>query len=112
MATAPRSHAPAATKQRPRAPLAAMAAADVARDWGVPGLAVGTIAILILLSTMEVIGGAGALAGTIAAALVLILYIGERPLVTETRPAGQRLLGAAAAVVWFIACYVPFHVCL
>ncbi len=89
-----------------------MAAADVARDWGVPGLAVGTIGILVLLASTEVIGTAVALAGTIVATLVLILYIGERPLITETRPASQRLLGAAVALVWFIACYVPFHTCL
>jgi hypothetical protein len=109
MATASRSPAPAAAKQRPRVPLAALAAADAARSWGVPAVALAAVALLIALSAAGTIGTAAALAGTVAAALVLLLYIGERPLVTEERSPRERALGAGLAVVWFLACYGPFH---
>ena len=33
----------------------------------------------------------------------------ERPLVTGDASGRDRLLGAALAVVWFLACYAPFH---
>ncbi|HYY05005.1 MAG TPA: hypothetical protein VE997_00405 [Candidatus Limnocylindria bacterium] len=90
-------------------PLAALAAADAARSWGVPALALAAAALLIALSAAGTIGTAAALAGTVAAALVLLLYIGERPLVTEARSPRERALGAGLAVVWFVACYGPFH---
>src|SRR5256885_508233 len=109
MATASRSRAPAATKQRPRVPLAALAAADAARSWGVPVLALAVIALLTALSAGGAVGTAAALAGTVAAALVLLLYIGERPLVTQARSPRERGLGAGLALVWFVACYGPFH---
>src|SRR5881296_1465833 len=109
MATASRSRAPAAAKQRPRVPLAAMAAADAARSWGVPALALAVIGLLVVLSAAGALGTAGALAGTVAATLVLLLYIGERPLVTQARRARERGLGAGLALVWFAACYGPFH---
>src|SRR6266446_3512401 len=109
MATASRSRAPAAAKQRPRVPLAALAAADAARSWGVPVLALAVIALLTALSAAGVVGTAAALAGTVAAALVLLLYIGERPLVTQAPSARERGLGAGLTLVWFVACYGPFH---
>src|SRR3989441_9213574 len=108
MATASRSRAPAAAK-RPRVPLAALAAADAARSWGVPVLALAVIALLTALSAAGAVGTAAALAGTVAAALVLLLYIGERPLVTQARSPRERGLGAGLALVWFVACYGPFH---
>src|SRR3989441_11767937 len=108
MATASRSRAPAAAK-RPRVPLAALAAADAARSWGVPVLALAVIVLLVVLSAVGALATAGALAGTVAAALVLLLYIGERPLVTQARAARERGLGAGLALVWFVACYGPFH---
>src|SRR2546425_8463117 len=108
MATASRSRAPAAAK-RPRVPLAALAAADAARSWGVPVLALAVIALLTALAATGAVGTAAALAGTVAAALVLLLYIGERPLVTQARSARERGLGAGLALVWFVACYGPFH---
>ena len=109
MATASRSRAPAAAKQRPRVALAAVAAADAARSWGVPALALAVIAVLAVLSAAGALGTAGALAGTVAAALVLLLYIGERPLVTQARTPRERALGAGLALLWFVACYGPFH---
>src|SRR5207245_5703975 len=96
-------------QQRPRVPLAALAAADAARSWGVPVLALAVIALLIALSAAGAVGTAAALAGTVAAALVLLLYIGERPLVTQARSPRERGLGAGLALVWFVACYGPFH---
>jgi hypothetical protein len=86
-----------------------MAAADAARTWGVPALLLAIVAILIALAETGLMDTAVALAGTVAAALALLLYIGERPLVSEPRPARDRLLGAGLAVVWFVACYLPFH---
>src|SRR5881296_2699087 len=97
MATASRSRAPAAAKQRPRVPLAAMAAADAARSWGVPALALAVIGLLVVLSAAGALGTAGALAGTVAATLVLLLYIGERPLVTQAHTARERGLGSRSA---------------
>src|ERR1043165_1266537 len=84
MPTASRSRVPAGAKQGPRVPLAALSALDVLRTWGIPGALVAVIGVLAGLSAAELIGTAGALAGTIAAALLLLLYIGERPLLTET----------------------------
>jgi hypothetical protein len=106
MATASRS---AGAKQRPKAPVAALLAADALRNWAVPATAVLVIALLASLAAAGLVGTAPALAGTIAATLVLLLFIGERPLVVAAQPAQARALGAAIAVVWFAACYLPFH---
>src|SRR2546428_9367618 len=108
MAPPSRSRAPAAAR-RPRAPLAALAAADAARSWGVPVLALVAIGLLIGLAAAGAVGTAVALAGTVAAALVLLLYIGVRPLVTQARAANERALGAGLALVSLVACYAPFH---
>ena len=86
-----------------------MAAADAARSWGVPALALAVIAFLAALSAAGTVGSAAALAGTVAAALVLLLYISERPLLIGAHPPRARLLGAGLGLVWFAACYVPFH---
>ena len=86
-----------------------MAVADAARTWGVPALLLTVIAILATLAETGLMDMAVGLAGTVAAALTLILYIGERPLLTERRPARDRLLGAGIALVWFVASYLPFH---
>jgi hypothetical protein len=110
MATASRSRAPAGAKpQRSRVPLAALGAVDALRSWGIPGLLVVAIAVLAALSAAELMPTPTALAGTIAAALLLLLYIGERPLVTGAHSLRDRALGAALAAVWFAACYLPFH---
>src|SRR5215831_5849787 len=110
MATASRSRAPAGAKpQRPRVPLAALGAVDALRSWGIPGVLVVTIAVLAALAAAELVPTPTALAGTIAAVLLLLLYIGERSLVTDPHPLRDRALGAALAAVWFAACYLPFH---
>src|SRR3989475_5123351 len=108
MATVSRSRAPAAAKQRPRVPLAALAAADAARSSGVPVLALPAVALLTALSAAGAVGTAAALAGTVAATLVLLLYIDERPPATQARSPRERGLGAGLALVWFVACYGPF----
>ncbi len=109
MATASRSRASAGTKRSSRVPLPALLAIDALRSWVVPVLAIAVIAVLAALDAAEMIATPVALAATIAAALVLLLFIGERPLVTAERSAQERLLGAGLAVVWFLACYLPFH---
>jgi hypothetical protein len=109
MATASRSRAPAGAKQRPRVPLAALTAMDALRNWGIPGALVVVIAAVAGLSTAELVSTPAALAWTIAAALLLLLYIGERPLLTGTHSLQDRALGAALAAIWFAACYLPFH---
>src|SRR5438876_332390 len=65
--------------------------------------------VLRQLGALEELALASALAGTVAAALVLFLYIGERPLVTQARTPRERALGAGLALLWFVACYGPFH---
>ena len=98
MATASRSRAPAGAKQRPRVPLAALTAMDALRTWGIPGALVVVMAIVAGLSAADLMPTSAALAATIAAALLLLLYVGERPLVTGAHSLQDRALGAAPPV--------------
>jgi hypothetical protein len=109
MATASRSRSPAGAKQRPRAPLGALAALDTLRTWAIPGAAVGAIVVFVGLTTAELMDTPVGLAGTIVALLVLLLYIGERPLLASESTPRDRALGGALAALWLVACYVPFH---
>jgi hypothetical protein len=109
MATVSRSRSPAGAKQRPRAALGALAAVDLLRTWAVPGAAVAAIGAFVGLSAGGLIDTRLGLAGAIAAALVLLLYIGERPLLATVRTSRERALGAALAAVWLALCYAPFH---
>jgi hypothetical protein len=109
MATASRSRAPAGAKRPSRAPVPVLLAVDTLRAWAIPAVAGLTIAVLAALDAAEMVATPIAVAITIAASLLLLLYIGERPLVTAERSARDRLLGGALAVVWFLACYTPFH---
>ncbi|HYR96142.1 MAG TPA: hypothetical protein VEM57_05360 [Candidatus Binatus sp.] len=109
MATVSGSRSPAGAKQRPRTPLGALAAVDVLRTWAIPGAAVAAIAVFAGLSAAGLLDTTVALAGTTVAILVLLLYIGERPLLTAGRSSRERSLGAALAAVWLVACYAPFH---
>ncbi len=109
MATVSRSRAPAGAKQRPRVPIAALTAVDAIRAWAIPGTAVLVIATLAALSAGDLVATPVALAGTVAATLVLLVYIGERPLLVGEHSVQDRAVGAALAVVWFAACYLPFH---
>ena len=109
MATASRSRAPAGARRPSRAPLPALLAGGALRVWTIPVAAALAIAVFAALDAAEMVATSVAVAITIAAALVLLLYIGERPLVTGDASGRDRLLGAALAVVWFLACYAPFH---
>jgi hypothetical protein len=109
MATASRSQASAGAKQSSRTSVPAPVRADPLRTWAIPALAVATIGVAAALDATEVIGSPMALVATIAAGLVLLLYIGERPLVLGAHSGRDRILGAGLAAVWFVACYVPFH---
>jgi hypothetical protein len=106
MATVSRSRAGA---KQPRPPLATLAAIDALRTWVVPTVAAVGILAFAALGVSGIVATPRALAGTIGAALILLLFIAERPLVAEERSTQERALGAALAVVWFVACYAPFH---
>ncbi|HJQ83923.1 MAG TPA: hypothetical protein VKA21_07605, partial [Candidatus Binatia bacterium] len=71
------------------------------RVWAVPGLAVAIMVLLPVLSAADLIAPHAALAGTVAAALVLLLYVGLRPLFLTGHRSADRGLAAALALVWF-----------
>jgi hypothetical protein len=101
-----------ASRSRPRVSTATFytrRAAVALRTWLAPALAVVAVVVLALLSAAEVLDGTLALAGAIVATLLLLVYIGERPLVVNERPVRARALGAAVATVWLAACYLPYH---
>ena len=106
MATASRS---AGAKQRTKPPVAAMIAADALRTWVIPVTAAAAIVLFAAASATSMMPTVPALAGAIVATLLLLLYIGERPLIAEQRPARDRAFGALLAAIWFTACYIPFH---
>jgi hypothetical protein len=105
MATVSRSRSP----QRARVPLAAVAAVETLRTWALPAAAAVAIAVSIGLASAGVVEPLHGLAATILATLVLLLWIGERPLFGPGRTAQDRALGGALAAVWLVACYAPFH---
>jgi hypothetical protein len=110
MATASRTRQPPGAKQPARsAAIAARLPRDLLRLWLVP--AVGSIVIVVaaVLSAAELLPTPTALAAAIIAALVLLLYVGERPLLEAQRGGRERVLGAALGAAWLAACYVPFH---
>src|SRR6185295_14419489 len=110
MATASRSRPPAGAKQRPRtAAMAAWLPLDNVRSWLVPTVAALIIVGSIVASAVDLLALPVALAGTILAGLVLLAYIGMRPIVTEERPARDRLIAGLVVAVWVIALYIPFH---
>jgi len=75
----------------------------------VPTVAVAAIGVCAGLSAADLVATPIALAATITAALILLLYVGERPLLEGGRPARDRAIGVVLGVVWFVACYLPFH---
>jgi hypothetical protein len=89
--------------------LTAALALDSLRNWLVPAVAVATIVAFAALSTAGLVASALGLTGVTLGALVLLLYIGERPLLVAEHPSRERALGAAVAAVWLAACYAPFH---
>jgi len=111
MATASRTRQPPGAKpSRPRPPsLTALRARDALETWLVPTVAAAVIVLCAALSATELVATEAALAGALAAALVLLLFIGERPLLTGDQPRRARWLGGALAAVWLVACSVPFY---
>jgi len=102
--------APAKGKPRPPAPSTfTLLAGDALSAWAIPGGATLVIVVAAALSALELVGTNVALAAAVFAALVLLAYVGERPLLEANVTPRDRALGAALAVVWLVACYVPFH---
>lgn len=109
MATASRTRQPVGPKHRPRgATLGARIGLDVSA-WAVPAAAGLGITAAVLLAVTGVVPPATGLAATVLGALVLLLYVGLRPLLTEPHSARERALGAALGALWLLACYLPFH---
>jgi hypothetical protein len=106
MATASRSRHP----RRTAAPISRTRLVwDALRPWLLPGAAGLALVGFAVCSALELLAPARALAGGILAALVLLVWVGERPLVSGPASARARLLGAALGTVWLAACYLPFH---
>jgi hypothetical protein len=89
--------------------MAAWLPLDNVRSWLVPAVASLIIVGSIIASLVDLLTLPVALAGTIVAVLVLLVYVGMRPIVTAERPARDRLIAGLVAAVWVIALYVPFH---
>jgi hypothetical protein len=110
MATASRTRPPVGAKQRPRTrAIGALAAIDALRTWAIPvaaGVAIVVCAALAAAGVLRTDLGLALIAG---AALVLLAYIGLRPLVESHPPPAGWPLGAALGVIWLAVCYVPFH---
>jgi hypothetical protein len=97
-------------KQRPvGAAIAGLVVEDALRTWVVPVIASTVIVVCGGLSAAEMAPTSTLLAIGILAALVLLLYIGERPLLAPDTPSRDRAIGAGLALVWLVACYLPFH---
>jgi len=110
MATASRMRPPAGSRPRTASPnLTALLVLDALRTWVIPAAAGTVIVVAAALSVTGLVSGGGALAVAIVAALVLLLYVGERPLLASDAPRRDQLLGAVLGVVWLAACYLPFY---
>lgn len=109
MAAASRPRSPAGPKTRPGGTaVSALLAFDAVRDWIVPvgaGLAIVVCAGLTASGLMPAPTG---LAAIIVASLLLLLYIGLRPVLVGEKREG-RALAASVAALWLVACYLPFH---
>lgn len=111
MSAAPRTKS-AAPKGKSRAPAPStlsLMAGDALQTWAIPGAAVAVVLVAAALSSLELMGTNVALAVAVFATLVLLVYVGERPLLDGAVAPRDRGIGAALAVVWLVACYVPFH---
>lgn len=110
MANPSRTQKSAASKQRAvGTTMAGLAVEDALRTWVVPTVASVVIVVCAGLSAAELAPTTVLLAIGIIAALVLLLYIGERPLLAPKTESRDRAIGAGLAVVWLLACYLPFH---
>jgi hypothetical protein len=109
MATASRT-GPARTGQgRPTPNLAWLTARDAVRRWGLPAAPAVALVTCVVLWTTGAVATAPAMAGAIVAILLLLLYLGERPLLARGAPPQVRLLGGVLAAVWLPLAYAPFH---
>src|SRR3990172_12826202 len=104
MATVSRTRQPAGTKRRPSS-LVALQARDALATWLVPAVTVAVLLGAAVLGATALLALPVALGGTIGATLVLLLFIGLRPLLAPAPPAPARGLGAALALLWLAACY-------
>ena len=110
MATASRMRPPAGSKPRAAIPnLTALLVFDALRTWVIPVVAGAVIVAAAALSATGLVPVEGALATAIVAALVLLAYVGERPLLAADAPRRDQLIGLGFTVVWLAFCYVPFY---
>lgn len=110
MAAASRPRSPAGSKTRPGSPaLSVLLAFDAVRTWLIPVSAGVAIVVCAGLTTADLLPTAPGLAAIVVAILLLLLYIGLRPLLVAEKPRAGRALAAGVAAVWLVACYVPFH---
>lgn len=86
-----------------------MMALHSARGWLVPGGATVVIAVSAALSRTGLVPVPGALGAAVLATLVLLLYIGVRPLLAAEAERPAQAMAAALGVVWLAACYFPFY---
>jgi len=111
MSAAPRTK-PVASKGKSRASAPStlsLMAGDALQTWAIPGVTVAVVLVAAALSALELVGTNFALAVAVMATLVLLVYVGERPLLDSDVSPRDRAVGAGLALVWLIACYVPFH---
>jgi hypothetical protein len=109
MATASSTHpAGGAKRRRGTSGLTALIARDALRRWAVPGVAGAALVGGAVLGAAGLLAPRG-LAATVVAALVLLLWVGEQPLLEPGVARRPRLVGAGLGLVWFAACYAPFH---
>jgi hypothetical protein len=86
-----------------------LVALDSARAWAIP---VGAGVAFVLFAALGVAGLVRmdvALALAIVSVLVLLAFIGLRPLVDGQATASGWPLVVGLVVVWLLACYAPFH---
>jgi len=77
--------------------------------WGVPALAGVAFALCAALAAAGAVAPADAVAGGTLALLVLLVFVGLRPLVGPGVGARDRAIGAALGLVVLSALYVPFR---
>jgi hypothetical protein len=105
-----RTQKSSASKQRPvGTTMAGLVVEDALRTWVVPVIASAVIVTCAALSAAELASTTVLVAIGIVASLVLLLYIGERPLLAPGTASRDRAIGAGVALVWLVMCYVPFH---
>jgi hypothetical protein len=110
MATASRTRQSPGAKQRARSGAeAGWLRRSAPSTWLVPGIAVAGIVLFVVLGTVGVVSMPAALAGVVLSVLVLLLFLGERPLLGGEQPAQARGMGAVVGLAWLALCYYPFH---